>query len=333
MRLLVACALFLSFGVVSAVAQRSVDSLLYEGIVFYDKGEYNAAIKTYEKALKLAPESMQLYYEISLSYMAMKKYPEVIDNCRKALDSKDSLQNRALLYSLMGSAYDNQGKSAEALDVYNEGLKACGDDYLLHFNKGITSRKLKDNNEAIRSFILALSLNPLHMSANFSLGELLSENGNIGLAFYNYAFFLLFESDSERSKKALSSIIQAGITEKQAQPPVPGTSKPSSTEQLNLIVAGAHASSPYLKLYRILGDLYGQREKLDQIGLPEMYKSFYIPFFTALVAEGYLEVYCRRASVSMDKTSVTWLSKHEKELKSFQSWVTAYWNKYNGYED
>lgn len=333
MRLLLFCILFFSTGILSVMAQQEADSLLNKGIALYDKGEYAAAIKMYEKALTFEPESMHLYYEIAFTYMAMKKYPEVVTYCEKALTSRDSLQNKALIYSLMGSAYDNQGSSIKALEVYDEGLKACGDDYLLHFNKGVTYRKMKDTNEAIRSFIMALSLNPLHMSANFALAELLEENGNIGLAIYNYGFFLLFESDTERSKQALGRIMQMGIAEK-THSSLPGSNgRLTSTEQLNRIVAAAQAPSPYLKLYRIFGDFYGERDRLDEIGLPEMYKSFYIPFFTTLVGEGYLEVYCRKASVSMDKTSRTWISKHEKELQFFQSWVTVYWNKYSGEED
>ena len=333
MRLLFFCIIFLWVAAIPLAAQQAADSLLFEGIALYDKGEYRAAIKMYEKALLLEPESMHLYYEIAFTYMAMKKFPEVITNCEKALASKDSLQNKALIYSLMGSAYDNQGMQAKALEVYDEGLKVCGDDYLLHFNKGVTYRKMKDTNEAIRSFIMALSLNPLHMSANLALAELLDENGNIGLAAYNYGFFLLFESNTERSKQALGRIMQMGIAEK-VHAPLPGfNGRPTSTEQLNRIVAAAQAPSSYLKLYRIFGDFYGEREKLDETGLPEMYKSFYIPFFTALVGEGYLEVYCRKASVAMDRTSATWISKHEKEVQLFQSWVTAYWNKYSGEED
>lgn len=330
MRILFFCIIFLFQGAVSIMAQQETDSLLSKGIALYDKGEYAAAIKMYEKALILEPESMHLYYEIAFTYMAMKKYPEVITYCEKALSSKDSLQNKALIYSLMGSAFDNQGNPAKALEVYDEGLKVCGNDYLLHFNKGVTYRKMKDTNEAIRSFILALSLNPLHMSANLALAELLEENGNIGLAVYNYGFFLLFESNGERSKLALESMMQMGISEK-VQLPIPGTNgRPTSTQQLNRIVIAAQAPSPYLKLYRIFGDFYGERDKLDEIGLPEIYKSFYIPFFTSLVGEGYLEMYCRKASMSLDKTSRTWISKHEKELQLFQSWVTTYWNTYSG---
>lgn len=321
------CMLLVGLGSISA--QNDFATLLHQGIGLHDKGEYPAAVKVYERALKLKPESMQLYYEMAFSYMSMKKYQRAVDCCEKALASKDSLQNVALVYALMGSAYDNWGKPEEAILTYDKGIKKFPDDYLLYFNRGVAYKKMKDNNEAIKSFISALSLNPRHLSANVELGGLLAANGNIGLAFYNYCFVLLFEPNTPRSKNILGEIMKMD-----GSPTIQADAKASSgdnyllrgTEQLNQIVSGVITPSPYLKLYKVLSALYEKQGKLDLAGLPEIYKSFYIPFFTALVGEGHLETFCRKASVSLDNSSVVWISKNEGKVETLHAWVNYYWN-------
>lgn len=329
MRQLIIGLCMLLVALVSISAQNDFATLLHQGIGLHDKGEYTAAIKVYERAVKLKPESMQLYYEMAFSYMSMKKYQRTIECCEKALASKDSLQNVALVYALMGSAYDNWGKPEQAIQTYDKGIKEFPDDYLLYFNKGVAYKKMKDNNEAVKSFISALSLNPRHLSANVELGGLLAANGNIGLAFYNYCFFLLFEPNTERSKNILSEIMKMD-----GSSTIKAESKASSgdnyllrgTEQLNQLVSGVKTTSPYLKLYKVLSELYEKQGKLDLAGLPEIYKSFYIPFFASLVGEGHLETFCRKASVSLDNSSVAWISKNEGKVETFHAWVNYYWN-------
>ena len=57
--------LLLSF---NSFAQSEIENFIKEGIQFHDNREYDKAIETYKKALKLDPNSTLVNYEIALSY-------------------------------------------------------------------------------------------------------------------------------------------------------------------------------------------------------------------------------------------------------------------------
>lgn len=285
---------FFLLGVISVSSQTRADLLLHEGIALHDKGRYEEAIQAYKKAVDIRPQSMQIHYEMAVTYLALKKYEEVIKSCEKALRSDDELQNKMLIYSLMGSAYDNQGKSQKAIEVYDLALKDAGEDYLLHFNKGVTYTKMGNKAEAEKSYIRALALNITHPSSNLAMGDLLTSEGKTASAFFNYCFFLLLEPDTKRSRDVLKTIVGED----------------------------AVADAAYIKLYEMLGALYEGKSTLDLSTVPNIYKSFYLPFFKSMIAEGHLEAYCRKVSVSMDKTSAGWLSRNEDKVNNLHSWVT-----------
>lgn len=297
--LLSICICFLE--IIAVSGQTRADLLLHEGIALHDKGKFDEAILIYKKAVDIRPQSMQIHYEMAVTYFAMKKYEEVIKSCEKALRSNDELQNKMLIYSLMGSAYDNQGKPDKAIEMYNLALKDVGENYLLHFNKGVTYTKMGNKAEAEKSYIRALALNITHPSSNLGMGDLFTSEGKVASAFFNYCFFLLLEPDTKRSKDVL----------------------------IKIIGEDAEGDVAYAKLYEILSAFYEGKSTLDFSMVPNIYKSFYIPFFKSMIAQGHLEAYCRKVSVSMDKTSEGWLSKNEDKVNNLHSWVSSNLRNYS----
>ncbi|MCD8264324.1 MAG: tetratricopeptide repeat protein [Tannerellaceae bacterium] len=139
-------------------AQTSFEAIVNQGIELHDKGDYEGAIRLYKQGLNSYPESMLLYYEIALSYLAMENYQETINWSEKALKATDELQNVSIVYALLGSAYDNQERPEEALEIFNEAIAKSGDDYILYFNKGVTLQKLNDIKGAADAYLMALLL-------------------------------------------------------------------------------------------------------------------------------------------------------------------------------
>jgi type IV pilus assembly protein PilF len=55
------------------------------GLIFYYKGDYPNAIGNYQKAIKLAPGYVNVYYDLAVCYEALNRYDEAVDTLKKAV--------------------------------------------------------------------------------------------------------------------------------------------------------------------------------------------------------------------------------------------------------
>lgn len=91
-----------------------------QGIVLEDKeGKYDEAIKLFEEAQKLDPESITYPYEISYAYIAKKEYKKASEILERLLSHKDV---DGQIYQSLGNTYDNQENPKKAIETYEKGL-------------------------------------------------------------------------------------------------------------------------------------------------------------------------------------------------------------------
>jgi antitoxin component YwqK of YwqJK toxin-antitoxin module/Tfp pilus assembly protein PilF len=144
--------------------------LIRAGVDAYDKDNYQEAVNYY---LKIFPGDTNYYYaqyELGISYESLKKHEEVVIIARELLDRNEG--NMVQNTNMLGNALDGLGKTEEALQVYDDALAKWPNEYLLHFNKGITLFLAKKYAEAEQSFIRSAELNPVHQGSHYFLGIL-----------------------------------------------------------------------------------------------------------------------------------------------------------------
>jgi len=80
------------------------------GLVYYYKGDYPSAIENYQKAIKLAPSYVNVYYDLAASCEASNRYEEAIEAYKKAAilspKSRQAEISLAKLYIRMGRKQD-----------------------------------------------------------------------------------------------------------------------------------------------------------------------------------------------------------------------------------
>lgn len=82
--------------------------------------------------------------------------------------------------------YAQKGQVKDSLQVINKALELHGGDADLYFHQGNFYKDLKNMQEAQKSFMLALQLDPEHFSAHLNLGVIFHLEGNYAKARFHY---------------------------------------------------------------------------------------------------------------------------------------------------
>ena len=304
-------------------------SLIRLGMQFHDEGEYENAIKSYEQALTIVPDSKFAYYEIALSYAMMQNYDKVIEYGKKTMAAPDdgNADIDMLIATVLGSVYDDNGQPEEAIKVYDDALKK-GESYLLYFNKGLTLQLMDKNKEALVCYKNALKLNIDHPSSNMNIARIYLTGGDDVSAFFYYLYFLLLEPQSERSKLALNELfsLSKGTT---IAIPNDGQGPLYLTLSMGFKVLEVDESKQKLgmgdKLSYIFNLLYSVKDKVDISQLnDDICSSFYTPMFFAIGDKGYLDTFAKYLTFSSDEQSLKWMSENEDEVDTLFEFLNTF---------
>src|SRR5580658_8249711 len=109
------------------------------GTVYFDKGDYQAAVKNYEKALTYEEDSAWVYNNLGLVYIQMQKWPEAEAQLKKAVEADSE---NAIAHNNLGVVF-NQEKE------YEKGLKEFETAYSLDHQYQKASRNLAETRKLL----------------------------------------------------------------------------------------------------------------------------------------------------------------------------------------
>lgn len=304
--------------------QKTSDQLIKQGVALHDQGKYMEAISTYQQALKANPSSMSAVYEMSLSYLKMEDYTNAIKHSTQVIN----VGFKPLLvdaYVVKGTALAAQNKLNEAIDLFNEAIRTCGSEYLLHYNLGLCYYNNKNTNMALLSLRKAIELDNTHAGAFLLYAYSLNDAHLWIQSFYSFHFFLLLEPNTKRSNEAfkemyglltnklnendvrldkLDELDKRGIYNKIQK------LKPQATDavsQYNYFVAASR---------EIFTTMNNSIPKDSQ----SLFWTFFVPVFGEIVESEHFETYCRYVSVAYFKESLEWWETNKKEVDDFIEW-------------
>ncbi|MCE1187918.1 MAG: tetratricopeptide repeat protein [Ignavibacteria bacterium] len=186
---------------------------IQKGIEFFDNGKYTEAINTYQEVLTENPDNVWALYEQSMTYSKIGDYNKSLSTAILGSTFQSKYIND--FYLLIGNAYDNLGKSAEALKVYKYGLDQAPQNSMLWFNQGVTQFKVGKSEEARNSFKNAIILNPKHASSYYALATVyLASTAYRVPAILTIARFLILEPVGKRAdlmRKELRKAIDGNV--------------------------------------------------------------------------------------------------------------------------
>lgn len=302
-----------------AAQQDEIKKILTDGIALFEDGKYEAAIAEYEKVFKIEKDNTAALFEIGYAYYALKDYEKAIKYTDKVI--KQDKDNLLEAYNLKGNTLDDIGKSDKAIKVYEEGIKKFPDQYLLHFNLGISHYRLQEYKDAETALQSAINININHNSSHFYLGKLKADMNERVPSILALYFFLLLEPSGERAGIAydlLQKQLILGVEKKDDGNATINISlqqlesEYSSVEMiLGLLETTANQLPAELQtpdgLFAYKTDIiFGSltENKKDKTGF---YWDLYVHFFTKIKEANQTTAFCNYISQSRSETAAKWV--------------------------
>lgn len=333
----------------AAAAQQNeiIVKLLKEGIALHEKGEYEAAIAKFDRALVLDPNDFNANYEKSASLLYAGKFNECIAISTFLVEHFKGKPAVKGAYINLGSAYDDKGNADSAILIYEEGLKSFPGFHLLWFNKGLTHARQKKWDEAYLDFFESLKLKPAHAGSLY-YASLLEKKSNKVAAIISGLVFLAVEPEGKRAKSILEYVFDllGSYVKKNEEGgstisiPMEDPGHNPKENNFRAVEAGLAISAAasfadtsiakngtgkLLSALQVMAETFvsGQKEGNG------IYWKTYVPFFIEMEQKKLLEPFAHIAAItSGNEENIRWISENQDKLKEFYQWMEKYeWKK------
>jgi tetratricopeptide (TPR) repeat protein len=166
------------------------------GVAYGSKGNYDRAIKDFDRALTLDPKWVALYVQRCIAYNDKGDYDRAIKDCDQAIrlhpNDVDAFSARALVYRQRGD-YDRAIKDLdEAIALDPKNARAFVNRGIVYESKGDYDRAIKDLDEAI-------ALDPKYAIAFYNRGNAFKGTGNLDRAIADYSEALHLDPKDARA--------------------------------------------------------------------------------------------------------------------------------------
>ena len=150
------------------------------------QGDADQAIKNLKRAINLEPHDHELYSTIGVEFLQKGNVVEAVNYLEKALKQNPNSQSALSMigdaYNKLGFILSEQGKLDEAITAYKKALAIKPGDSDAYSNMGIALYLKDDLDGAIKSFQHAIRILPSFAEANFHIGVCQKDKGDIKAA-------------------------------------------------------------------------------------------------------------------------------------------------------
>lgn len=124
---------------------------LLNGMKFYALGKFPQALESFQKALKIYPQSSGIHHQIAQTFFKLKKYDEASDYAEKAIELEDT---NPYYYLLLAQIYETQGQYTKAAKAYEKmfAKKIPKTDIYQYDLAQLYQFKLKDYAKALKTY-------------------------------------------------------------------------------------------------------------------------------------------------------------------------------------
>lgn len=167
-----------------------------EAIQLMDNGKVDESIKLLEEAQKLDPERFDYPYELAYAHYLKEDYSGAIKILEKQINHKDVTE---LLFQLLGNSYDMLGKTDQAFESYDAGLKKFPNSGIIHLEKGNVHWNKKEYGKALTYYEKGIEVDPKFPSNYYRAAKLYCSSTEEVWGMIYGEIFMNLERNSKRT--------------------------------------------------------------------------------------------------------------------------------------
>lgn len=152
------------------------------GLALASLGQYEEAIASFDKATETKPNDYQVWYNRGLALDNLGRYEEAIASYDKAIAIKPNYE----AWLNQGVALDNLGRYEDAIASYNQAIQIKPNDHRAWNNRGVVLSNLERYEEAIASYDKAIKIKSGFHQAWFNQGMAQADLGQFQNAIASY---------------------------------------------------------------------------------------------------------------------------------------------------
>ena len=163
-----------SFQKALKIQPKYVDAYNNLGILFKDQRDLESATECYRNALEIKPDHAEAHYNLGAVSEIQNDLEGAIRSYQKALEIKPDL---VYVYKHLGLVLQKVGKFKEAAQIYKRSIALNSGDFLAYNSLGVTENILGKLREAESSFRQAILINSDYAEARYNLALTLQNIG------------------------------------------------------------------------------------------------------------------------------------------------------------
>lgn len=312
-------------------------------------GQYEAALERFDRLVKEYPESYVVQYERMCALYRLRRYDETVKAAKALIKQKNAT---GAVYQVYGNALDDAGQTAEAIKIYNEGVKLFSDAGNLYLELGVINMREKKYGDAIAEFEKGIVADPDFASNYYRAAQILfgSDNSNVKVwaLVYGESAALLAPTNQNRMKEMARNIRE--LWKKSIEFSDDGV-RISLVEgkQVNINIDGENAELSFANVYEgcaglavlqnmeLMNPFTASLEQLIVLrkGLVESYfkvtdnlfgnSMYLLPYLKSLIDAGHWEAYNYFLFGSVFPEDFDkWIEDNEDKLYAFAAWYNEH---------
>lgn len=310
----------------------SSDSIINQGMEFYDNGEYSKAIANYEKVSKCDPNYGWTCYEMALSYYYNDENLKALEKCKECLFLK---YEEPYVYSLMGSILDDIGRNSEGIELLKGALSRWPYNQNIIYNLATCYLNNKEPLKAEELLLRSVLINPYHMRTHLGLAKANYMMGRITQSYLAYNMAVII-SPSVKNITAFEEAISQKpdlLSEEYKYPYPAGYDSKKWDNIKDLLRSELSFNEDFEYNYKVSYTITRQSLMLfrkltfDQADT-SIYNRLYSRFFVDLFNKIGFETYVNYVLKNVNREEVDeWNKKNEDKIKLFVNWAQTFLNK------